>query len=150
MFKLFALVFSKIGTWFRIAMLKGKQFLKKEVPTAIKVVEMIKQFVESPATPLLVRLIPGEVDDVVAAQLKLWLPKILIQLNLVNDIASLQTNDEIVQAVINRLREIPKVDRKAKYLEIASKLSTFLIDGKLTWEEIVVLVQTAYAVQNSK
>lgn len=150
MFKFFALIFSKIGNWFRLAMVKGKVFLKKEVPVAIGVVEMLKQFVESPATPLLVKLIPGQVDDVIAAQLQIWLPKILTELNLVNDIAKLQTNDEIVQAVVNRLREIPKVDRKGIYLNVASKLSTFLIDGKLTWEEIVVLVQTAYAVQNNK
>lgn len=150
MFKFFAVVFSKVGAWFRLAMLKGRQFLKKEVPVAINVVELLKQFVESPATPLLTKLIPGQVDDVIAGQLQIWLPKILTELNLVQDIANLQSNDEIVQAVVNRLRLIPKVDRKGVYLNIASKLSTFLIDGKLTWEEIVVLVQTAYAVQNNK
>lgn len=150
MFRKIAAFFSGVVTWFRLATIKGREFLKKEIPVAIGVVDVIKQFVESPAVPLLTKLIPGTVDDVLAARLREWLPKVAASLHLVQDIGSLESNDAIIQAVIARLREIPKADRKAKYLEIASKLSEYLTDSKLTWAEIIALVQTAYEVQNKK
>ena len=150
MFKFIGALFSKVVNWFRVATIKGREFLKKEIPVAIAAVEVVKQFVESPATPLLTKLIPGNVDDKVAGLLETYLPKVLLSLHLLEDTAKLESNDAIIQAVINRLRDIPKADRKAKYLELASKLSEYLTDSKLTWAEVVALVQTAYEVQNPK
>lgn len=144
MFKFIAALFSKVAGWFTKTTKKGKAFLKKEIPVAIGVVEMVKRFVDSPATPLLTKLIPGNVDDALAENLKVWLPKVLLSLHLVQDTANLDTNNDIIQAVIARLSQIPAVDRKGKYLEIAAKLSEYMTDGKLSWAEIIVLIQGAF------
>lgn len=148
MFKFFASLFSTIGNYFRKMFAKAKEFLKKEIPTAIAVVDQIKIFVDSPFLPLITSLIPGTVDDVIAAKIKEALPKVVAQLKISNECSNKGTNDEIVQCFITHLKTLAPNARAGYYLTIASMLSADLTDNKLSWNEIVHAVQWAYDHRN--
>lgn len=134
--------FSSVGVYFNQLWVKAKAFLNKEIPIAVAVVEQLKKFVDSPILPVLTDLIPGEVDDVIAAKIKQCLPVILVELKIAGECANLSTNDAIIQCALNHLKSLEPLARRGKYLDIASTLSEVLADGKLTWPEIVLLVQS--------
>jgi len=140
--KLLANIFSSIGRYFNKLFTKAKVFLNKEIPVAIAVVDALKTFMDSPLMPFITQLIPGEVDDKIAARIRTALPKILVDLKIARDCTQLSSNDAIIQCAINHLRSLQPTARYGYWLMIASHLSYDLTDGKLSWAEIVTLVQS--------
>lgn len=149
MFKFIKRLFSNFSRYFSIIFSKAKTYLKKEIPDAIEVVEQLKFFIDSPITPILNALIPGQVDDLVAAKVKGALPQILLDLKIAGECASLTSNDEIIQCAITHLRSYDPKAQHAYYLTIASMLSQALTDGKLSWSETIHLVEYAYQQKKS-
>lgn len=129
---------------------KAKGIAEKYIPVGIDVVEKIKLVMDSPVMPLLNALIPGTVDDVIAARVKQLLPDILLKLKIAGECSKKSTNDEIIQCAIKHLKEYHPDARKAYYLNIASMLSAALADGKLSWAEIVLLTQYTYEEKYAK
>src|ERR1700749_3829927 len=82
--------------------------LKKLVPVAINVVEGIKAVMDSPVADVLETIIkkaiPGDADDVlidkITATIKTWIPKVLLELNMVNSIANIQDTNEQLNAIL--------------------------------------------------
>jgi hypothetical protein len=142
--KFFQRLFGQIAGFFVRIFGKAKEFLKKEIPTAIKVVEQIKYYMDGPVLPLINALIPGEVDNIISAKIKAELPKILVQLKIAEECAGKATNDQIVQCAIDHLKKYHPEAQKAYFLNIAAMLSKALVDGKLSTGEIIVLVQYTY------
>ena len=76
--------------------------VKVVVPTATKIVEAVKAVMDSPVddviAEILKRVIPGTTDDVLIDKVKEFiekmLPKVLIELNLVNSISSIEDENE--------------------------------------------------------
>lgn len=142
MFKFFANVFSSVSTYFRKLFARAKEFLNKEIPIAVAVVENLKLFMDSPLPVLITSLIPGDVDDKIAARIKEMLPTILVELKIAQGVTALASNDEVIQAAIAHLKTLTSDMRYGYWLMIASHLSQDLSDGKLSWAEIVTLVQS--------
>jgi hypothetical protein len=142
MFKFIANIFSSVGAYFRKLFKSAKDFLAKEIPAAIAVTELLKAFIDSPATPILTALIPGDVDDKIAARIKQILPKLLVELKIAQAVTAKSSNDEIIQAAVAHLQTLSGDKRYGYWLMISSHLSKDLSDGKLTWPEIVTLVQS--------
>ena len=140
--KFFAILFSAVGRYFNKLFLKAKVFLNKEIPVAISIVESLKFFVERPETASFVKLTNTGVDDAIHAKALDFLPKLLVQLKIANNCLSLATNDEIIQCALNHLKSLQPTDRYGYWLMISSHLSHYLADGKLSWAEIVTLVQS--------
>lgn len=116
---------------------------KLVVPIAVNVVQTLKTFVASETcdiiTEIVSKAIPGVKDDVIITAVKEWLrkelPKIAVQLEIVESINNLQGGPESkVQAILEKLKT-SDIDG-AKYLEFATQLSLYLSDGILTAEEL--------------
>jgi len=133
-----------IGNFFKRLFGGTKKIAEKVIPIGIEVAENLKLFLDSPITPLLTAIIPGTVDDLVAARLKQILPQVLANLNLANDCAKQTTPDKVVACVIAALKKLHPDDRDTYLLNIASKVNEALADGKLTWSEIVGLTDEIY------
>jgi hypothetical protein len=142
--KFFKRLFSGIGTFFRDLFGRARKVAEEVIPVGIEVVENIKVVMDSPVPTLLTMLIPGQVDDVIAAKIKELLPTILLNLKIADECAKKQSNDEIIQCAIAHLRNYHPNAQKAYFLNIASMLSAALADGKLTWAEIVMITQYTY------
>jgi hypothetical protein len=122
--------------------------VSKYVTPSIEVVQALKNAVNSPVIPVLTALIPGNVDDVIAAHMKKVLPHLLTALQAGQECGTKQTNDEILQCVILHLKKLKNAGNNAAldafYLNLASLLSQQLSDGKIDWSEAVILVQYVY------
>lgn len=142
MLKFLSGLFNTVGAYFRKLFKKATEFLKNEIPVAVAVVENLKFFIDSPIAPVMWHLIPGEADGILAEKIKKALPVILVDLKIARDCVNLNSNDEIIQCAINHLKTLQPTARYGYWLMIASHLSQALTDNKLSWSEIVTLVQS--------
>jgi hypothetical protein len=142
--------FKRIGNFFRRFFGGAKKAAEKFIPIGIEVVEEIKKVIDSPVTPLLTMLIPGTLDDVIAAKVKAHLPQVLATLKISNECAKKTTPDEVVQCAIAYLRTLRPNERHDFCLKIAAKVSAALSDGKLTWTEILDITEDIYQQQYNK
>lgn len=141
---LFKRLFSGLSRFLRKLFARARVLAETVIPVGIDVVENLKLLLDSPITPLITTLIPGQVDDVIAEKIREALPKILLNLKIADECTKMQSNDAIIQCAIKHLKAYHPTARKAYYLNIASMLSEALADGKLTWSEIVLLTQYTY------
>lgn len=58
--------------------------VKEKVSLAVKIVNSIKVFLESPTADLITAIIPGETDDNIKEWLRVFLPKLLERYNVIN------------------------------------------------------------------
>lgn len=58
--------------------------VKEKVSLAVKIVNSIKLFLESPTADLITAIIPGETDDNIKEWLRVFLPKLLERYNVIN------------------------------------------------------------------
>lgn len=133
-----------IGNFFKRLFSKSKAAAEKYIPIGIEVVELLKQVLDSPVTPILTMLIPGQLDDVLAARVKALLPQVLATMKITNECAKKTTPDEIVQCAIAYLKTLHPEVRHEFWLTIAAKISAALSDGVLTWHEIMDITQDVY------
>jgi len=58
--------------------------VKEKVSLAVKIVNSIKFFIESPTADLITAIIPGDTDDKIKEWLRIFLPKLLEKYNVLN------------------------------------------------------------------
>ena len=72
------------------------------------------------------------------------MPKILVELNLVNSIANIEGVNAQLQAILAALKVSTDDTKAEKYHIIASKLLVILSDGVITWSEAVIFTEWYY------
>jgi len=138
-------VFKRLGRWFKKLFKKVDEVADKVLPIAIKVVEGIKKVIDSPVDDVLTTIIPGDIDDKAVELLEEWLPKLLLGLQVAQDIADIEDTNEQLKAVLERLKLAPDDTKKIIWHGLAALIAEKLADGKLTWAEIVEIVEDYYA-----
>lgn len=123
---------------------KSRLLIEKAVKPSIAVVEALKALLDSPAVPLITAIIPGNIDDVLAARIKNFLPVILKMLGYADECINAKTGDAILQCALAKLRSANDPQKHAAWHNIASNLSMYLSDGKLTWSEAIHLAEMVY------
>lgn len=123
---------------------KSAALIQKFINPSIAVVQALKNAVNSPVTPFLNALIPGNLDDKIVLALKANLPKVLQVLKIADECTKLKDPDLIIQCAIKALRKYDSDGQAANYHSIAALLSVYLSDGKLSWKEAVHLAQAVY------
>lgn len=139
--------FKKI--WGFVKSLFTSKAVQKAVKVGIDVVELIKNYVESPLAPVFTALIPGGIDDVIVHQLRYYLPKVLAEFKIADEALRQKGPDAIIQVALQHLKNLTPDERNKKYLHIAAMLSHALSktsDGgtTLTYEEIKEIVAYTY------
>lgn len=121
------------------------------IPISIKIVEILKEVMDSPVDDILLAVISKLVPNVPVAQLNIikakveeQLPKLLVELNLINAAVNAPTVNEQLQMILNALKVSPDNVKAEKYHTLASKLLVILSDGKITWSEAVVFTEWYY------
>lgn len=124
---------------------------KELVPVAIKVVEGIKKVMDSPVDDvtlaIIATIIPALPKDKISYyKLKLedYLPKLILELNLVNTIANETDVNKQLQMILEQLKLSSDEVKAEKYHALASKILVILSDGKVTWSEAVILTEWYY------
>lgn len=123
---------------------------KRLVPIAINVVEAIKAFNESKSTDFIAFVvtsaIPGDADDILIkkarAVVREWLPKILLDLKLIQSIADLTNDNEKLIAILNELKLTST--KGIIYKGTAAKFLELMADGKFDFNDAVELTSYYY------
>jgi hypothetical protein len=123
---------------------RSKYFIHVAVKPSVATVNLLKAFVDSPLAPVITALIPGEIDNMIADKLRRHLPEALKVLGFADECINAGSNDLIVQCAIAKLRLYNPTQQAAAWHNIASVLSQYLSDDKLTWSEAVHLAEMVY------
>lgn len=134
----------KIFQFLKKLFARTKYFVQQYVKPSVAVVEMLKNAVESPAVPILTAIIPGQLDDFIAARLKIILPEVLKVLGYAEECSNATSNDAVVQCAIAKIRLFSDARKDAAWHNIASLLSHYLSDGRLSWMEAIHLAEMTY------
>jgi uncharacterized membrane protein YukC len=125
-----------------IDLFKGKDYktLRREI---IKIVNVIKNAVESKEAQYIVDFTKTKVDDKLLAWLKISLPFLLKRLNLTDDTITMQTS---VREAVKSLKQVKKKDRGTYYQAIASNLYADKV--KINPEMAQIEIETEYKLMN--
>lgn len=92
--------------------------------------------------------IPGNADDVlidkVHKTVQEWVPKILLELNLVNSIANIEDTNEQLKAILAQLKLSSDETKNIFYHGIASLILEKLSDGKFDWTDATAISEYYY------
>jgi hypothetical protein len=125
---------------------------RKYVPVAIRIVEAIKSVVDSPVDDIVLGIIklaiPGTTDDKLIDKVKetveKWLPKILLELRLVDSISTIEDPNEQLKAILAQLKLSSDETQAIVYHGLASLILEKLSDGELSWSDSVAISEYYY------
>jgi len=143
--------FQKILSFVKKAFNALKDETKQYLPVAIKIVEALKKIMDSPVDDIILTVVgvvlpvlPIDKVNIIKAKIEAELPKILIELNLVNSIANIEDTNAQLQAILDALKVSTDDTKAEKYHTLASKLLIILSDGKVSWGEAVMFTEWYY------
>lgn len=142
----------KVWSWVRGVYEKVMGTSTKLVPVAIRVVEGLKRAMEGNVDDVVAfiikRAIKGEADDLIIDKVKKmvedWLPKIALELNIINSINGIEDKNDQLKAILD---EIKKLDQKGQWItwhSYAVMIIDLLADGEWSWSDSVVLAEAVF------
>lgn len=145
---LLAKLWSWVGSLFNSLEKKTKEL----IPVAIKVVQGIKDVMDSPVDDIVASVvkaaIPGNADDVlidkIQGTVKEWLPKILLELTLVEGIANIENQNDQLQAILDKIKLSSDESKNILYHGLSSLILEKLSDGKLSWSDSTAIAEYYY------
>jgi hypothetical protein len=125
---------------------------QKLVPVAINIVEGIKKVMDSPVDDIVLAIIknaiPGDADDKfiekIQKTVEMWLPKILLELKLVDSISHIADKNEQLKAILAQLKLSSSETQNIIYHGLASLILEKLSDGKISWTDAVAISEYYY------
>lgn len=122
---------------------------KEYIPVAINVVEGIIKVMDSPVDDILLGIIVAAMPNkltgaklfILKDKIEQALPKILIELNMVEAIANIEDTNDQLKAVLEALKVSTEDTKAEKYNIIATKLLVILSDNKISWSEAIVFTE---------
>jgi hypothetical protein len=138
-------IFDLIKGFFNKVFGKALDVFNKHAEVSINVVEQLKNALNSNVTDIITALIPGNVDDLVVAKLKIILPVVLEKVALANNIVKVGKNQsEVIDLVLKHLKKANDDSKRLFWITFAAELNVALSDGKLTFSEGLLLSQLVY------
>jgi len=136
-------ILRRIGTLFQGL----KKETKRMVPIAINVVEGIKKVMDGPVDDIVLAVVKnaihGSADDLlidkVQAVVKEWLPKILLELKMVEGIAGIEDQNEQLQAILAQFKLSSDESKNIFYHGFCSLILEKLSDGKIDWSDSILI-----------
>lgn len=133
-------MFAAIGSIFQHAEEEVKHVL---LPAVTEIVNGIKTIVDLDQADIIGGL-AGKLGPAVEEKLRDILPKILLELKLIESVVNAGDINAQVLAALDALNLSSDRTKKAFYHDIAAMLLQDLSDGKVTWSEAVTLVEYYY------
>jgi hypothetical protein len=121
--------------------------VKELVPVAINVVEGIKVVMDSPVDDVIAAVvkaaIPGDADDIlidkITAIVKEWLPKVLLELKVIEGISDIKDQNEQLNAILAQFKLNSDETKNIFYHGFCSLILEKLSDGKVSWSDAIVI-----------
>ena len=131
---------------------KADELIERIAPIAINVVEQIKTINESSTGDIIEliisKAIKGDADDLIIrnlrAKLREKLPEVLEIMRLSMNIAKVDDANLQVKMILDAINLSPDAVKNAHYHAFCSLVIEKISDGKLTWDESVIIAQYYY------
>ncbi|MGM0377848.1 MAG: hypothetical protein ACQEQ0_13840 [Bacteroidota bacterium] len=145
-------LFKKIWGFIEGLFVKAEEQVERYAPIAVNIVEGVKRTVENnqfkSAVEIVKFAIPGDTDDKiidkVLAVVQEYIPKIALQLNIIESITDIEdVNDQMV-AVVNALKHANADEQSDYWHELAAFVLKKLADGKITLGEAGSIAEYHY------
>jgi len=145
-------IFQKVWKWIENLFSTIEKKVEKLVPVATNIVQGVKKAIEDNRTEYVLEVvkfsIPGDTDDkIIDKAMKLareYVPKIALQLQIINSITDLDdVNDQMV-AVVDIVKQISPEEQSKYWHELAKQILYALADNKITWGEAGAIVEYHY------
>jgi hypothetical protein len=125
---------------------------RQYVPIAIEVVEALKRVMDSDVddvvAEIIKRVIPGKADDLLIEKIKttveLWLPKILLELRMVQGVAQQQDVNTQLKAILAELKLSSDESKAIVYHGLATLILEKLSDGELSFSDSAAIAEYYY------
>lgn len=117
---------------------------KIAVHIAVEIVENIKKVSDTPLPDVLAAIIPGDLDDEIIKKLRSAIPDILDKLKLFDACGHLEDSNELLQCVLKNINLSNDELKNTMYHGLSTLLVQTLSDGKLTFQEAVLLSEYYY------
>lgn len=142
----------KLWSWVERVFNQLNAKTKELVPVAINVVQAIKDFELSGSADFIefvvTKAIPGDADDkaIIAGReiIRKWLPKILLELQMIEVAAGTDDINEKLQLILKRLKLSSDETKNIVYHGIASLIIEKLSDGDLSWSDSIAISEYYY------
>jgi len=126
---------------------------QKYIPIAVKVIEGLKKVMDSPVDDVIAEIlkiaIPGDADDKLIEKIRKtveeWLPKILLELKLVESISNITDKNEQLNAILEQLKFSSEETQNILYHGMCSLILEKLSDGRISWTDAVALSEYYYS-----
>lgn len=130
-----------IGEWVHGMWDKLNDKAKELIPIAVNIVEGIKTFNDSTVADFVEHIvttaIPGTADDLLVEKvrkvLKEWLPKILLELKIIDSVSQLTDDNEKLKAILTELKLTST--KGILYKGIAGKFLELMSDGEFSFDD---------------
>ena len=141
-------IINSIFTWVKHLFKGLTPALKKAVHIGVVITDSIKNFdTTNPlAADILTTIIPGNLDDQIKDKLRANLPKIVIQLKLIDATLGLTDPNEIIVAASNTLKQITSdwAIKEGFLNNLSIVIAQVASDGKLSWDDAAYLLKWYY------
>ncbi len=114
------------------------------VHIAVIAVQEIKKVMDSPVPDVLTSMIKGEWDDRTKNVIREWVPKVLIQLKMIEAVTDITDVNEQLNAILAKLKLADKETRNIVWHGLGSLIIEKLSDGKFSWADSVAVSQYYY------
>lgn len=120
--------------------------LKKAISIGVTITNAVKNFDASNpmALDILTAIIPGDWDNKLVTKMRAELPKICIELKLVDATLGLTDPQEIMKAAVKTLQQLSGDYRSAFLNSFSIIVAQVAADGKLDWNDAAYLLKWYY------
>lgn len=144
-------MFKKVWIWFKKLWSKLDDLSDKLIPLASAVVEGAKKAIEYKDFNMIVTVVKSLTPDVADAVIdkavelaKKYIPKIALQLEVIESLSDIEDVEEQMIAVFKKLEDISDEKWQRFCTGLAQEILVALADGKITWGEAGGFVEYYY------
>jgi hypothetical protein len=127
---------------------KGKDNLKENTNKVLRVVDIIKTYVNSPVADGIVEFTPTQDDNKILAELRGILNRVAVELEIVADGVVYENETELLLLLRDYLTKLSAVAQKG-YLQIIAATLIKLLENELTTTEANLIISAAYYQQKN-
>jgi hypothetical protein len=136
---------TKIGSLLKKVFSGAYDLLQDKGYIAVLVTNNLKSIIQSPVIDIITAVIPGEIDNLIASKLRVFLPKVAFKVAMVHGVISTHERPSVALKILfEHLGTLSKSEQTKFWIDFAAELNLNLEDGNLSIHESIKRTQDLY------
>lgn len=145
---MFKKIFKAIGKLLS-QIFKGKEDLQDKTDKVLRIVGIVKTYVNSPLADAVVQFTPTEEDNKLLAEFREVLNRVVVELGIVADGVVYENPQELLKLLRGYLVQLSATSQKG-YLQIIAATLIKLLESEITTTEANLIISAAYYQQKNQ